>query len=135
MHQLVESWYAALDRHDPLDEMQSMLASDGLTLHQYEAAYVGLDGFRDWYERATHRFFDERRVLTAVDVRLADGPSAEVGVRLNWQATEWNPPAPASRRIGYDVAQTLTVAVEDGVPLLRTLAVDSLAPMPGSVSL
>lgn len=135
VRQLVESWYAALDRHEPVEKIQSYLASVGLTLHQREGTYTELDGFRTWYEEVTHRFFDERRALSAVDVRLSGGPSAEVGVRLNWQATQWSPPGPASRRVGYDVAQTLTVAVEDGVPLIRTMTVDSLAPMPGSAFL
>ncbi|MFC7310324.1 nuclear transport factor 2 family protein [Streptomyces monticola] len=135
VRQLVESWYAAIDRHDPVEDVQSLLVSEGLTLHQHEGTYLGLDGFRSWYEGTTHRFFDERHALSALDVRLAGGPSAEVGVRLNWQATEWRPPTPASRRLGYDIAQTLTVTLEDGVPLIRTLAVDSLSPMPGSASL
>ncbi|MEU5950672.1 nuclear transport factor 2 family protein [Streptomyces sp. NPDC047525] len=135
VRQLVASWFEALDRHDPVEKVQPLLASDGLTLRQREGTYTGLDGFRTWYEEVTHRFFDERRALSVVEVRLGDGPSAEVGVHLNWQATEWRPPTPASRRLGFDVAQTLTVVVEDGVPLIRTLAVESLAPMPGSASL
>ncbi|MDT0615381.1 maleate cis-trans isomerase family protein [Streptomyces lancefieldiae] len=135
VRQLVESWYESLDRHEPVEDLQSFLCSDGLTLRQYEGDFAGPDGFRTWYELVTHRFFDERRELSAVEVRLRDESSAEVSVRLTWQATEWNPPAPESRRLGCDVAQSLVVVLEDGVPLIRTLRLDSLSPMPGSASL
>ncbi|MFJ6700840.1 nuclear transport factor 2 family protein [Streptomyces sp. NPDC091272] len=135
VEQLVTDWYAALDRHDPLDEVLPMLVSDGLTMHLPETTLHGLDGFRSWYEAVTHRFFDETHTLTSLDIRLGDGPSAEVKVVVNWQTTVWKAPAPTSEWLGFDAYQTWTVSLEDGAARIRTYSVDALAPMAGSGSL
>ncbi|MFC7986891.1 hypothetical protein [Streptomyces sp. NPDC057336] len=135
VRQLVEVWYEALDRHEPVEELQPLLSCEGLSLHQREGDFAGPDGLRAWHELVTHRFFDERRELSAVDVRLRDDSSAEVRVRFNWRATEWNPPAAGSRRLGSDVSESLGVVLEDGVPLIRTLRLESHSPTPGSAPL
>jgi hypothetical protein len=135
VRQLVQDWYDALDRHDPVEEVLPYLASNGLIMRFPEGALRGEDDFRDWYKAVTTRFFDEVHVLTEVDVKLTSPLHADVAVVVNWQARVWNPPAPRSEWLGFDATQSWSVTLQDGLPRIRRYIVEDLAPMPGSAQL
>ncbi|GGV54007.1 nuclear transport factor 2 family protein [Streptomyces spectabilis] len=132
IRRLVTGWYRALDRHDPLHEITPMVTDD-VVLHLPEGAVHGHDGLARWYRDVTHRFFDEQHTLTSLEVRLAQGPCAEVDLVVNWQTKVWDPPGARSTWLGFDAHQRWTVAQGgDGRWRIRTYTVTALAPMPGS---
>ncbi|MBD0420428.1 nuclear transport factor 2 family protein [Streptomyces sp. NPDC052309] len=135
VRQFVTRWYEALDRHDPVDEVERFLASEGLVMHFPEGTSEGLDGFRSWYDAVTHRFFDETHTVASVDTVTTGPDSAEVKVVVNWQTSVWTPPAARSQWLGFDAYQTWTVVVENGTLRIRTYTVDGLKAMPGSAEL
>ncbi|MEU6062807.1 nuclear transport factor 2 family protein [Streptomyces sp. NPDC047097] len=130
VRQLVDEWYAALDRHAPFEEVLRFVTREGLLMRFPEGTAEGLDAFRGWYETVTHRFFDEVHEVRSVETR-----GDEVAVVVNWQTRMWNPPAARSVWLGFDAYQTWTVALEDGTPRIRTYVVDRLEAMPGSAEL
>jgi hypothetical protein len=133
---MVSDWYVALDRHVPLKEALAYLVDEGLEMRFPEATARGHEGFADWYQAGTNRFFDEVHTVTSVEVRSLTATTADVKVVVNWQATIWNPPAAKSVWLGFDAYQTWEVAAgADGSPQIKTYVVDSLDPMPGSASL
>jgi len=129
--ELAGRWYTALDEHAPLAEVMGFLVEDGLEMVFPEGGCRGRTGFTDWYKLVTNRFFDEEHTLTGVTTRI-DGERATVAVKVNWQATVWEPPAPRSVWHGFDVDQTWEVVAGPRGPLIRSYVVNSLAPMPGS---
>jgi ketosteroid isomerase-like protein len=135
VRRLVQDWYDALDRHDPIAEVMPFLASNGLVMQFPEGTLRGADDFRQWYETVTHRFFDEVHVLASVDVRMVSPVHADLVVVVNWQARVWNPPQPNSEWLGFDATQTWSVVLQDGAARIRRYIVDELAPMPGSAQL
>ncbi|MEU8086629.1 nuclear transport factor 2 family protein [Micromonospora sp. NPDC049101] len=135
VRRLVQEWYDALDRHDPLDAVLPYLADNGLTMQFPEATLRTEDDFGGWYDTVTHRFFDEIHEVKRVDVELLSPLHADVSVLVNWQARVWNPPAATSEWLGFDASQTWSVVLQDGQPRIRSYAVDDLAPMPGSAQL
>jgi ketosteroid isomerase-like protein len=135
VRQMVQDWYDALDRHDPLEQVAPFLASNGLTMKFPEATLRGHDDFAKWYDAVTNRFFDEVHELKQVEVRLASPVHADLLVIVNWQARIWDPPAPRSQWLGFDATQTWSVVLQDGTARIRTYSVDDLAPMPGSAPL
>ena len=135
VRRLVQDWYDALDRHDPIDAVLPYLAGNGLTMQFPEATLRGEEDFRGWYDTVTRRFFDEIHEVKRVDVELLSPLHADVSVLVNWQARVWNPPAATSEWLGFDASQTWSVVLQDGHPRIRSYAVDDLAPMPGSAEL
>ncbi|MGH4033399.1 nuclear transport factor 2 family protein [Actinomycetota bacterium Odt1-20B] len=135
VRRFVTDWYEALDRHDPLADVEPFLVSEGLVMHFPEGTSEGLDGFRSWYDTVTHKFFDEVHEVTSVETELAGPDRAEVKVVVNWQTSVWNPPAARSQWLGFDAYQTWTVVLEDGALRIRTYTVDGLDAMPGSAEL
>jgi hypothetical protein len=127
-------WYAALDRHDPIEEVLGYLDPDDLVLNFPEGTFHGIDGFRGWYDAVTHRFFDEAHRLDSVQVDLGTDPG-RAQVAVNWQARCWDPPAAASTWLGFDADQTWTVTAEGGRLRILEYTVNDLKPMPGSGSL
>jgi ketosteroid isomerase-like protein len=135
VRRLVQDWYDALDRHDPVEAILPYLVTEGLVMRFPEGTLRGVDDFRGWYETVTRKFFDEVHDLKKVEVRPTGPTTAVVLVVVNWQARVWNPPAAHSVWIGFDATQTWTVASEGGAARIRNYDVDELAPMPGSAAL
>jgi hypothetical protein len=136
IHDLAVRWYRALDVHVPIEDLWPMLAGDDLEMTFPEGISRGHEGFANWYQAVTHRFFDE--VHTVKDVTsVIDGDRADVKVVVNWQAKIWDPPAANSAWLGFDAYQTWTVTrdPESGKAIILTYVVDDLSPMPGSATL
>lgn len=132
---MAADWYAALDRHVPLEETLPYLVDDGLEMRFPETTAYGHGGFASWYDAVTHRFFDEEHTVTKVDSAIS-GDEATVTVLVNWQARIWDAPAAKSQWLGFDADQTWVVtAGPDGRPLIKTYIVNALNPMPGSAPL
>lgn len=134
---LVKTWYEALDRHDPVEQVLPYLVDEGLEMKFPEATLRSIEEFKGWYEAVTHRFFDEIHELVSVELTpLADGSGDEVKVVVNWQAHIWDRPEPHSKWLGFDAYQTwVVVSDEQGKPRVKTYSVDRLAPMAGSAAL
>ncbi|HET9170530.1 MAG TPA: nuclear transport factor 2 family protein [Actinospica sp.] len=131
----VADWYRALDRHDPIEEVEPYLVPQGLTMTFPEGTLRGLADFRGWYKTVTHRFFDEEHTVTAVDVDWRPDGTASTKVVVNWQARVWDAPAAESTWLGFDAYQTWLVGAREGRPVILSYVVDELKPMPGSASL
>lgn len=133
IRELVDKWYALLDQHAPLAEVQGFLIDEGLEMRFPETTAHGHSGFAKWYDAVTNRFFDEQHVITKVEATI-NGDEALVTVLVNWQARIWNPPAPNSQWLGFDADQTWVVVADPrghGVKI-KTYIVNELAPLPGS---
>ncbi len=134
----MERWYLELlDTHAPAEELVACVADDA-EMRFPEATVVGVDAFRDWYDRIVNTFFDEVHEITRNDVTVAaDGQSAEVKIDLNWQAKVWIPPAAKSQWIGFDAGQTHEVrrSPKTGEPMIQVYGVDTFVAMPGSSNL
>lgn len=136
IHDLAVAWYGALDRHEELDSLLQMLVPDGLEMRFPEATARGYEGFTDWYNAVTLRFFDEVHTVRRVDVVSTDDDStAEVKVLVNWQARVHEGQEAKSRWLGFDAYQTWYVVPGSGGPQIKTYIVDKLEPMPGSAPL
>ncbi|ALG09187.1 nuclear transport factor 2 family protein [Kibdelosporangium phytohabitans] len=134
IRKLVDDWYLALDRHDEFETVRAMVVDDGLEMRFPETTARGHAGFGEWYKAVTHKFFDELHVVTGVSVAI-DGDQATVLVRVNWQASIWNPPAPRSTWLGFDADQTWVVVAGPSGPRIKTYVVNDLVPMAGSAAL
>ncbi len=134
----MEKWYLELlDTHAPAEDVVVCVADDA-EMRFPEATVVGVEAFRDWYDRIVNTFFDEVHVITRNDVTVAaDGQSAEVKIDLNWQAKVWIPPAAKSQWIGFDAGQTHQVvrSATTGQPVIQVYGVDTFVAMPGSSNL
>lgn len=135
IHNLAVAWYGALDRHDELDSVLKMLVPDGLEMRFPETTARGYEGFTDWYNAVTSRFFDEVHTVRRVDVVAEDGALAEVKVLVNWQARMHDGHEAKSKWLGFDAYQTWIVAAGSEGPRIKTYIVDKLEPMPGSAAL
>lgn len=134
---LADRWYAALDRHAPLSEVLEFLLDEGLEMQFPEGPVYGREGFAEWYKKVTSRFFDEEHVISKVEPEIT-GEVAQVSVLVNWQARIWDPPAPRSQWLGFDADQTWIVVPDprdERILRIKTYAVNSLKPMPGSAPL
>jgi hypothetical protein len=136
IRKLVDEWYAVLDRHAPLTEVQGFLINEGLEMRFPETTAHGHSGFAKWYDEVTNRFFDEQHVIIRVESSI-NGSEALVTVLVNWQARIWDPPAPSSQWLGFDADQTwVVVADRDGQGTkIKSYIVNELAPLPGSAQL
>ena len=138
--QLVDDWYLKLDVHAPISEVLPLLAGETLEMQLPETTLHGLDGFRSWYDRVIHTFFDEVHTLQTLDITI-DGDCqrpgganrADVHLVVRWEASRWNAPAPKSERLAFDAAQRWVVgrSPQTQQPAIVTYIVDSLTPLPG----
>jgi hypothetical protein len=135
VQQLASAWYSMLDTHVPVEQYTPLLAPN-VEFHFPEGVVRGLDGYRDWYEGVTRKFFDEVHTLKLVRPTLK-GDSADVEVIVNWQASVWNPPAAKSERINADARQRWVVvrSPQTEKPVISVYIVDSLDYQPGSATL
>lgn len=106
------AWYQALDRHAPVEELYSLLADEGLRMHFPEGDIRDVDGFRRWYERVIHRFFDENHTVHGLEAHVQE-EVAEVRVVVGWQASWFDPPAAKSQRLSLDATQMWSVRRSD----------------------
>ncbi|MCX4761530.1 nuclear transport factor 2 family protein [Streptomyces sp. NBC_01275] len=126
---LVEDWFAALDRRGPVEDLLPFLVPRGLVLHVPEGVVREHEGFRGWHADTLRRFTASAHTLTSVDVRLNDGPSAEVRLTVAWEGAAHRLALGRRRRLAHEAHQTWTVARQDGAPRIRTLAVTGLTAM------
>lgn len=129
------AWYQALDRHDPLEEVNANLVPDGLEMVFPETTTYGLEGFAEWYRTVTNKFFDEAHAV--VDVRMVDlkPEKAVITVLVNWKASKWENPAPHSERLDFDAFQRWTVVAGPEGPQVSRYVVERFTPNPGSADL
>jgi len=142
--QLVDTWYAKLDVHAPVEELLPLLADDGLEMKLPEVTLHGHAEFIQWYERVIRTFFDEIHTMKELHIALTRAPretdiemQAQVHLIVNWQAHRWRPPAAKSEWLGFDAEQRWVVQrlPTTGKPVVVTYTVDALTPMEGSVLL
>ena len=129
------AWYQALDRHDDINDVFTMLVDDGLVMNFPEGTSKGHDGFREWYDAVTTRFFDEVHTVREVKPISLSPKEAELSVVVNWQAKMHEGQTAKSSWLGFDAYQTWTVVAGPNGPQIKVYTVDKLDPMPGSASL
>ncbi|HEX4721353.1 MAG TPA: nuclear transport factor 2 family protein [Pseudonocardiaceae bacterium] len=135
IHRFAVAWYEALDQHDDLASVQKMLADDGLEMRFPEVTSYGHEGFAQWYQAVTTRFFDEVHTVRSVDVRSGDGSTAEVKVLVNWQCKAHDGQDAKSKWLGFDAYQTWTIVAGPTGPQIKIYTVDRMDAMPGSAAL
>ncbi|MEY4520372.1 MAG: hypothetical protein RLZZ499_2972 [Cyanobacteriota bacterium] len=145
--QFVNDWYLKLDVHAPISEVLPLLAGETLEMQLPETTLHGLDGFRSWYDRVIHTFFDEVHTLQTLDITIdgdrvlkdtaphiakAEPHRAYIHLIVRWEASRWNAPAPKSERLSFDAAQRWVVerSPETQQPAIVTYIVDSFNPLP-----
>lgn len=128
-------WYQALDRHDSLALVQANLVSDGLVSVFPETTVYGLDGFAEWYETVTRKFFDEEHTVISTEIASMTPEAAEMTVVVRWKARKWDPPAARSEQIDFVAGQTWSVVAGSAGPLIKRYVVDTFDPNPGSAAL
>lgn len=136
IYNVVKAWYHKLDIHASIEELAPFLAQDGLKMVFPEMTVEGWEGFKTWYERAIHLFFDEvHRVKQIQAIPKVD--RTEVKIMVEWQASRWIPPAAHSERIILDAYQTWEVVRSPVTrqPVIATYTVDSLHYHEGSAQL
>ena len=129
------AWYQALDRHDDINDVFTMLVDDGLVMNFPEGTSKGHNGFREWYDAVTTRFFDEVHTVREVKAISLSPTEAELSVVVNWQAKMHEGQTAKSSWLGFDAYQTWTVVAGPNGPQVKVYTVDKLDPMPGSASL
>jgi hypothetical protein len=129
----VAAWYRKLDIHAPWEELQPLVAEQGLEMQFPEGSISGVEAFRNWYEGVIRIFFDEVHIVTRVRTTWKDD-RAVVDVVVNWQARRWRPPAPRSEWLGFDAYQLwdMVRSPASGSPVILRYVVNDLRPMPGS---
>jgi hypothetical protein len=147
--QLVDTWYAKLDVHAPVEELLPLLADDGMEMKLPEVTLHGHAEFIQWYERVIRTFFDEIHTMKELHITLPEPPGeadvqavgsstqAQVELVVNWQARRWKPPAAKSEWLGFDAEQRWVVQrlPNTGKLIVMTYIVDALTPLEGSESL
>ena len=133
---LVDTWYARLDVHAPVEELLPLLAEDGLEMRFPEATLRGQEAFTGWYNGVIRKFFDEVHTMKSLDIAVK-GAMAKVRLVVEWQARVWDAPARNSVWLGFEAAQTWAVqrSPRTGRAEIITYTVDALTPMPGSAEL
>jgi hypothetical protein len=104
----VAAWYRALDNHDPIEGMYTLLAEEGLNIQFPDGDIRDYAGFKKWYDRVTTLFFDENHYVQTVEATI-NGDEAVVDIVVGWQASWWEPPAAKSKRVSMDATQRWTV--------------------------
>jgi hypothetical protein len=134
VREFVVEWYRKLDVHVPLPDLLPLLSGSDLTMKFPEATLHSLNEFAGWYDKVTHRFFDEVHTVKSVKVRF-DGGKADCDIVVNWQASTWDPPEAASKRRNMDSVQRWLVSAEGDQLVVNLYDVISLTPLPGSAPL
>lgn len=98
------AWYQALDQHAPVEHCYGFLARQGLRMRFPEGEIRDFEGFKRWYERVIHLFFDENHTLQELKATFR-GEEAEVRIVVGWQASWFEPPAAKSKRVSLDATQ------------------------------
>jgi hypothetical protein len=130
------AWYKALDRHDPLETVLPLLHNEGLEMRFPEVTARGYDGFTDWYNAVTTRFFDEEHTVKSIDVKSIDeNGQADVLVVVNWQCRGHDGQDARSKWFGFDAYQEWTVVLGPDGPQILVYGVCRLDAMPGSAEL
>lgn len=104
----VAAWFLALDRHDPIETCNDLLATDGLRMIFPDGDIHDLASFKVWYDRVTNLFFDENHLVQTVESEIK-GDEADLRIVVGWQASWWEPPTAKSKRVSMDATQTWTV--------------------------
>lgn len=129
-------WFQALDRHESPERMECFLAGDALELVVPEDTFRGLDGFREWYGRALHLFFDEAHTLQEITYVGSEGDRETLKVTVNWRCRSWTPPDAQSKSIDMDAFQTWVLSPDaSGQPRIQRYVVDEARYRPGSATL
>lgn len=123
---LAEDWFAALDRRAPVADLLPLLVPRGLVLHLPEGVFHEREGFCTWYAAASRGLAGGVHTLASVDVRLNDGPSAEVRLGVGWRGTRRDGLG-RRRAPAHDVQQIWTVVREGGAVRIRTCSVTGLS--------
>jgi hypothetical protein len=135
IHKFVTEWYAAMDRHDPPEEVLPYVVTEGLAMTFPEETLHTHDEFVAWYSKIRNRFFDMTHEVTGTEATWRPDGTAAVKIHVNWDARAWEPPAARSTWLGIDGWETWVVAVEDGAPKIVEYVVDAIALKPGSGTL
>jgi hypothetical protein len=136
VRQFVADWYKMLDVHAAPEDVLAALSDREFEMRVPEATMHSREEFKGWYEKVTRIFFDEVHTLRELNVDVSDS-GAEVQLVVHWQAKKWDPPKANSDIIDMDAAQRWTVKADptSGEPRVTLYIVDSLTPLPGSISL
>jgi len=86
-----------------------MLAVDSLNMRFPDGNIHDFLSFQKWYEGVTNRFFDEKHTVQKIDILNSTDDQAELTVVVHWQASWWEPPAAASKRVDLESTQNWTV--------------------------
>lgn len=137
--QLAEDFYRGLDVHATTVELLPLLDEEGLEMRFPEATLRGQIDFDRWYNGSILRtYFDEVHTFKSLEVTLnADRTQAELKIVAVWEASRWKSPEAKSERLMMEAHQTWIArrSPKSGKPVIVTYIVDSLDPLPGSVSL
>jgi hypothetical protein len=136
VRQLVNTWFANLDVHAPLDKMLPLLIDTDLEIRLPEGTLHNPTEFAHWYETVTHRFFDEVHIMKELTIHPQED-LAQVQLLVNWQAHIWNAPEPKSQWLDFDATQHWEIkrSPRTQQPVIATYIVQALTPLPGSASL
>src|ERR671922_1448992 len=85
--QLVDTWYAKLDVHAPVEELLPLLADEDMEMKLPETTLHGHAGFIQWYERVIRTFFDEIHAMKELHITLTGAP-AETDVEVGRSLTQ-----------------------------------------------
>jgi hypothetical protein len=147
--QLVDTWYAKLDVHAPVEELLPLLVDEGLEMKLPEVTLHDHADFIQWYDRVIRTFFNEIHTMKELSITFTGAPrepdsevdgsamEAQVQLVVNWHAHRWNPPAAKSEWLGFDARQRWVVKRLPNTekPVIVAYIVDALVPMEGSVQL
>jgi len=134
VREFVADWYHKLDIHVPLPDLLPLLSRRDLTIKFPEVTVHSHNDFAGWYDKVTHRFFDEVHTVKQVDIRF-EGGKADCNIVVNWEASTWDPPEAKSKRLIMDAAQRWLVSAEGDQLVINLYDVISLTPLPGSAPL
>lgn len=134
IQELADVWYKKLDVHAPMVELLPLLADEGLEMVFPEVTIYGWAGFEGWFQRVIRIFFDEVHTLKEVTPTI-QGDKATVNVIVKWEASVWNAPEAASKRIIADAYQTWEVGEVNGKTVITKYVVDDLKYYEGSATL
>ncbi|WP_181809123.1 hypothetical protein, partial [Streptomyces shenzhenensis] len=105
-----------------------LLVPRGLVLHLPEGVFREREGFRTWYAAASRGLAGGVHTLASVDVRLNDGPSAEIRLGVGWRRRR-RAGLGRRRAPAHDVQQIWTVVRDEGAVRIRTCSVTALSAM------
>lgn len=127
IRELVFTWFRKLTDHAPIEELLALLKIDALQMKFPETTIDSRDGFIQWYEGVTRKFFDQVHETKSLDIELHHD-SATVRLVVNWQARTWDPPEGYSRFTSMYAYQTWQISKEpnSGRAVIRVYSVDRL---------